>query len=67
MVKKNKNHLIRVTAICLKGFINWLAKLICSDKLFLNNREFVGTLQPETAGNKDDSGLKNSVELLISG
>lgn len=22
----------------LEGFINWVAKLICNDKLFLNNR-----------------------------
>lgn len=28
-----------MAAICLEGFINGLAKLICSDKLFLNNEE----------------------------
>lgn len=49
--KKKNNPLISVNAICLKGFINWSAKLICSDKLFLNNREPVRALQPRTAGN----------------
>lgn len=36
--------LIIVPATYLKGFINWVAKLICNDKLFLNNRESVGHL-----------------------
>lgn len=48
---KQPNPLISVNAICLQGFINWSAKLICSDKPFLNNREPVRALQSRTAGN----------------
>lgn len=38
MAKGENKALIIMPATCLKGFINWVAKLLCNDKLFLNNR-----------------------------
>lgn len=38
MARGENQALIVMPTACLKGFINWVAKLLCHDKLILNNR-----------------------------